>query len=93
MDWNHLQVKRPNIKESDIELKKPVNFEKMIAFAEKLGAGIPFVRIDFYEVDSCLKFGEITFYPATGMEKFDPEDYDLRFGELLVLSCEMKKSF
>lgn len=85
LNWNHLDVKRPNIPQSNADIPRPANLEKMLTFAEKLGAEIPFVRVDFYEAEGLLKFGEITFYPASGMEEFDPAGYDLKLGNQIVL--------
>ena len=48
----------------------------MIAFSEKLSQGTPFVRVDFYEIDGQLYFGEITFFPGGGFEEFTPESVD-----------------
>ena len=56
----------PNF-EADIHI--PENIQEMITLAEKLAKDIPFVRIDFYNVDGRIYFGEITFYPAGGMSK------------------------
>ena len=43
------------------------------------------MRTDFYEVDGKLYFGEITFYPASGLEKFAPEKWDNILGEWIKL--------
>lgn len=52
-----------------IHLKKPKNLEKMFEFASKLSKGIPFVRVDFYEVEDKLYVGELTFFPSGGFDK------------------------
>ena len=49
--------------------------------AKKLAMNKPFSRIDFYEVRGHVYFGEITFFPTTGMGGFQPEEYDLKFGK------------
>ena len=41
-----------------------------------------FVRIDFYDTDRKLYFGEITMTPGAGMERFDPKHYDREFGKI-----------
>lgn len=73
----------PPIPEKNIEI--PKNIGIMIEFAEKLSKGIPFVRIDFYDVDGKIYFGEITFYPAAGFGKFEPKQWDKTFGDWLIL--------
>ncbi len=74
---------RPN---TEKKLNKPENLQKMINFAEKLSKGTPHVRVDFYEVDGKLFFGELTFFPASGFSSFNPEEWDRKFGDMLDLS-------
>lgn len=69
---------------------EPENLSKMINFAEKLAGNQPFLRIDFYEVNSHIYFGEITFYPTSGFIKFYPnqEVLDEKYGSLVNLYIE-----
>ena len=64
---------------------KPVNFDKMITLAEKLAKDYPHVRIDFYEVNGKVYFGEVTFYHWSGLVPFEPEEWDLKIGDLITL--------
>lgn len=64
---------------------KPSSFEKMIEFSEKLSKDIPFVRVDFYDVNGVPYFGELTFFPGSGCEPFKPEEWDYKIGEWLKL--------
>ena len=57
----------------------------MIRLAEELSKNIPFVRSDFYEINGQLYFGELTFYPGSGLEEFTPPEWDRRLGELIKL--------
>lgn len=66
-------------------LKKPDNFEDMLSIAEKLSENIPFVRVDLYNSNGKIYFGETTFFPAAGMGKFIPEEWDYKIGEWLNL--------
>lgn len=50
------------------KIDKPKNLEKMFKFSEKLSNGIPFVRVDFYEANGKLYFGELTLYPSAGFD-------------------------
>lgn len=79
LDWNLLPFERhyPN---SDSSIPKPKNLEKMVELAEILSKNIPFVRVDFYEVEGNIYFGELTFYPGGGLEEFSPESYDYLLG-------------
>lgn len=66
-------------------INRPHNFDLMINLAEKLACSKSFVRIDFYEVNNHVFFGEATFYPNSGVGKFIPESADLEIGKLLTL--------
>lgn len=65
--------------------KKPKNFEKMIALAEKLSKGIPHVRVDFYEIGEKVYFGEMTFFHWSGLVPFEPSNWDNIFGSWINL--------
>ena len=66
-------------------IEKPMNFDKMVDIVEKLSKNIPFARIDLYNVQGKIYFGEITFFPASGLGKFIPEEWDYKLGELISL--------
>lgn len=59
----------------------PHNITEMIAVAEKLSAGFPFARIDLYNIQGKIFFGEITFYPMSGYAKYHPEQFDYELGK------------
>lgn len=63
----------------------PENFDEMIAIAEKLSDNLPFLRVDLYNVNGKILFGEMTFYPASGMEEFKPHGVDVEIGDMLTL--------
>ena len=66
----------------EIVPEKPARLQEMIALAEKLAAGFPQVRVDFYLLnDGSIKFGEMTFTSGTGMDRFIPQFYDRQLGE------------
>lgn len=74
-DWR--QVSRPDL----APVPPPVTLTSMLAAAERLAAPFEFARVDFYEIDGEAKFGEITFYPGSGLDPFDPVALDLMLGE------------
>ena len=57
----------------------------MIALAEKLSFGHPFLRVDFYEIGQQIYFGELTFFPASGFGPFVPEEWDYTLGSWIKL--------
>ncbi len=67
---------------------KPTNFELMKELASKLSSGIPFVRIDFFEVEGRVYFGEYTFYDWGGMKQFVSLEQDLKIGQLVNLPAK-----
>lgn len=64
----------------------PDNLKEMIKLAEKLSDNNPFVRVDFYNIENKIYFGEITFYPASGFGKFIPDEWDKILGNWLNLN-------
>ena len=84
-NWNKLRLKRPNIS-NECQVEQPRNLGQMITLAEVLAEDIPFVRVDFYEINEKLYFGEMTFFPGGGMTPFDPKEYDLLLGNYIDLN-------
>jgi len=84
MDWKLMPFYRyyPN---SGNKIEKPEGFDRMIEYAKILSRPFPFVRVDFYQVNGKIFFGELTFFPGSGMEYFKPELYDYRFGDWIKL--------
>lgn len=82
--FNHLSIKNghPNSTKS---IEKPKNFEKMIELSEKLSKDIPHVRVDFYNINGKIFFGEMTFSHWGGLVPFDPESYDSLLGSWIKL--------
>ncbi|MEH6661224.1 MAG: ATP-grasp fold amidoligase family protein [Parasphingorhabdus sp.] len=60
----------------------PKHLDKILDSAEKIANDFDFARIDFYEIAGEPKFGEVTFYPGSGLDPFDPPDLDLAIGAL-----------
>lgn len=64
---------------------KPDNLDEMLDVARKLSIGKAHVRVDLYNVDSHIYFGELTFYTGAGFIPFEPKEYDYVLGEMLNL--------
>ena len=78
-DWKLLPFERhyPNSKK---KISKPALYEKMIEISEILAKDFDFVRVDLYEVNNKIFFGELTFCPGSGLEEFTPEEWDYKLG-------------
>lgn len=88
--WNQMPFSR-HYPVSDIPVPRPKNYDVLVHLAEKLSEGIPFVRVDFYDVNDRVYFGEMTFYPGSGLEEFDPEKWDYVLGSWLELPVNKLK--
>lgn len=72
------------------EQPKPANFELMRELATKLSQGIPFVRVDFFDVNGHVYFGEFTFFDWGGLKPFESWEMDLELGKLIKLPQKVK---
>ena len=86
MDYNLTDCKRKDYKDLLPIPKKPKNFDLMKVFSKKLSKNIPHVRVDFYEINGKLYFGELTFYTGSGMIPFKNEEWNKKLGDLIDLS-------
>ena len=84
LNFNHLDIKQ-KYPHAEQPLRKPVTFEKMIELSKVLSKGFPHVRVDFYEVDGQLYFGELTFYHFSGFMPFEPNKWDKISGDWIKL--------
>lgn len=84
LEFNHMPFMQ-NYPNANKEIRKPKGFEKMIELAKVLSEGIPHVRVDFYDINGEVYFGEMTFFHFSGWEKFEPEKYDQLFGSWLQI--------
>lgn len=84
MNFNHLPFTNghPN---ADRALCKPKGFDDMLNIAEILSANIPHVRIDLYDINGTIYFGEMTFFHWSGLQPFNPREWDYKLGEMLDL--------
>lgn len=87
MEFNWIPVKQ-HYQNADVRPQKPECFDEMCCLAEKLSDGLKHVRVDFFQANGLVYFGELTFFHFGGYEKFEPEQYDCKFGRLLKLPIE-----
>lgn len=67
------------------KIEMPKNLDKMIELAETISHNTVLSRIDFYEIDGQVYFGEITFYPGSGFSPFTDEKWDYKLGDMIDL--------
>lgn len=82
--WEHLDIRNgyPN---AAVEPQKPLLFDRMKELASILAQGLPHVRIDLYEIDGKIYFGEYTFYHWGGFKPFEPDSADELVGRMFKL--------
>ena len=85
MNCNQITLKRKDYSLFEEKIVKPKNFEKMKEFAEILSQNIPHLRVDFYEINGNLYFGELTFSTCAGYLPFEDEKWNLELGKWIIL--------
>lgn len=83
-EFNRLPVLR--VGDADLgEVEKPNNFSQMLMIAQKLSEDFPHTRVDLYNIDGRILFGELTFYNASGYMKYEPDEFDYDIGNKFKL--------
>lgn len=83
MDWNPIPV---DVHQRLGQIEKPELFDEMVVLAKKLAVDFPQVRVDLYQEEGKIYFGELTFFDAAGFKKFEPDEYDFEFGKYFDIS-------
>ena len=78
--YDHSKLRGP-------EIDAPATYSKMIEFAERIAKDYQYVRVDFYDVDGKLYFGEITQYHGGGFDVMMPKEWDYKFGEMIEIKA------
>lgn len=86
VEWKNLHIASdcPCIEEGRI-FEKPVNYDRMIEIAKILCKDFPAVRVDLYNINGRIYFGELTFFPWSGYVQYTPDSFDFEMGEKFVL--------
>lgn len=79
-EWNYLGVESDCCSFGD-KLPKPKNLDRMLEVASILSEDFPHVRVDLYDIDDKIIFGELTFYPWSGYVQFTPDSFDYELGK------------
>lgn len=82
--FNHLPIMQGH-PHATKEIKEPNGLKEMISLAETLSKDIPHVRVDFYDINGKIYFGELTFFHFSGNVPFQPDEWDYKIGKWLEL--------
>ncbi|MBR3138438.1 glycosyl transferase [Candidatus Saccharibacteria bacterium] len=85
MNMDLVDCRRSDYKPLGYKPKQPINFKKMKKFSAMLSEDIPHVRVDWYEVNGKLYFGELTFTTRSGFIPFSNKEWDDRLGDMIEL--------
>ena len=85
-NFNLLEVKVTRERFNSNIVKKPINFNKMREYAEILSKPFPFCRVDFYNIDGEIYFGEMTFYHTGGCTNIEPTEWRYILGDCIDIS-------
>lgn len=85
MEWNKVDIRVDKYKDYNGIVEKPCNFDKMVGIATKLSEDFQFVRVDLYNVDGKVYFGELTFTPGSGKNPFYPLEKDLEIASMIEI--------
>lgn len=85
MEWNHMEFVglNPVAKNGVSPVPKPHNLENIKSICEKLSKDIPFLRVDLYITNEKVYFGELTFFPMSGLGEFRPKEWNAILGDLI----------
>ena len=88
MEWNHQSFVglNPKVSCGTAPIVKPVCLELMKDICRTLSSNIPFLRVDLYVIDGKVYFGELTFYPASGIGLFKPKEWNEKFGKMIEIN-------
>lgn len=79
--FNKLDVEELDERPLSTTIAKPKNYERMVEIARILSKDFSEARIDLYNVDGVIYFGEITFYDSSGYMLFNPDEFDIELGQ------------
>lgn len=91
VNWKRLPFTLKYPTDWNREFEMPENLGMMLELASELSAGIPHLRVDLYNINGDIYFGELTFFHGSGHEKFTPEEWNVTLGNWLVLPQNKKK--
>lgn len=85
VNWNKLKISQPGYPNTEDNIERPALLEEMLRLSEILAADIPQIRVDWYITNGKLYFGELTFFDAAGYADWEPEEWNKKLGDMIVL--------
>jgi hypothetical protein len=85
-DFNLLPIKDERENYTGNDIVKPANWDEMIEYAEILSKPFRHCRVDLYNVDGKIYFGEITFHHGGGCNGIEPEEWAYRMGDWIDIN-------
>lgn len=85
LEWNLLDKELNYPSDSSVKINKPARLDDMLDVSRKLSSGFPHVRVDLYNVNNKVIFGELTFTTENGMGRFHPSEFEKELGSYLKL--------
>lgn len=85
-EWKLLDMSIGYPNDSSLTIVKPKNLSKLLEYAERLAEPFVHARVDFYNLDDDIVFGELTFFHGGGFEKFTPDKYGVLFGDKMDIA-------
>lgn len=85
LEWNLLDGEISYPREEKIIIEKPSKLEEMIYLSKKISKPFPHARVDFYQIQNNVIFGEVTFFHQSGMGIFNPPEFEEKVGSFLNL--------
>lgn len=79
------RIRKFDIESFRANKEKPEQLNEMLEISKKLSKDITFLRVDLYNINGRVYFGEMTFFPQSGLDNFIPDKYNIEFGNLLKL--------
>lgn len=82
VEWRKVSIHtRQSFLDLELETAEPINLKEMLLVAAELSSGFGFVRVDLYNINGAIYFGELTFTPGAGRFKFTPDNWDVVLGK------------
>lgn len=92
LEWNLMEEEITYPKDTSIEIKKPLKLNEMIKLSKEISKNFPHARVDFYQIEHKVVFGEITFFHQSGMGEFRPTTFEKEVGQWLKLPNKNEES-